>query len=248
MSYVLSGVLPLYIVSEYPKSGGSWFSQMLSEYLEVPFPRNKRPMLESCVMQCHYLYSPRFKNAFCVIRDGRDVMVSAYYFMLFHNEKNAHWAVDQMRNLMPFDDYDDIFENLPYFIEYMFTVDAKKTFHFNWSQFVYSWMGNDVPIVRYEDLLMDAPATIARALKHGFGVESDMSRLHQIAKKYSFKNLSGRTPGEENTNSFLRKGIAGDWKTKFTRRASEVFDRFAGEALIYSGYEEDRNWVFAAHG
>jgi hypothetical protein len=47
--------------------------------------------------------------------------------------------------------------------------------------------------------------------------------------------------------SFLRKGVAGDWKNKFDNRACETFDYFAGDKLVKMGYETDRNWVYR-HG
>ena len=66
MVNTLSGVLPLYIVTEYPKSGGSWLSSMMSEYLEVPFPRNRRPNFTSSIMHGHMLYSPLMNNVTCL--------------------------------------------------------------------------------------------------------------------------------------------------------------------------------------
>ena len=38
--YGLSHALGIYVVTEYPKSGGTWFCQMLSTYLDLPFARN----------------------------------------------------------------------------------------------------------------------------------------------------------------------------------------------------------------
>lgn len=102
MNYGFSGVLPLYIVTEYPKSGGSWFSQMLSDCLKVPFPRNEFPKLKSSVMQGHYKYSPRFKNVFCILRDGRDIMVSFYYHSLFENERYNSQLVEYTRKKSTF--------------------------------------------------------------------------------------------------------------------------------------------------
>src|SRR5688572_11103302 len=84
--HVASDRLRIFLVTEYPKSGGTWVGQMLSEYLGLPFPRNRRPGFRSCILHGHYLYNGRYKNVFCVLRDGRDVMVSAYYHRLFQNE------------------------------------------------------------------------------------------------------------------------------------------------------------------
>lgn len=36
-------------------TGGAWFSQMLSEALDLPFPRNRLPMATCYLMQCHVL-------------------------------------------------------------------------------------------------------------------------------------------------------------------------------------------------
>ena len=115
---------------------------------------------------------------------------------------------------------------------------------FTWQEFVRSWRGRDSVIyVRYEDLLDDAVAELKRVIA-GLGREipSD-ERIRDIVDKYSFKRIGGRNPGTEDKGSFLRKGIAGDWKNYFTREAREVFDHYAGEELVALGYEPDRRWA-----
>ncbi|MFB6264787.1 MAG: sulfotransferase domain-containing protein [Bradymonadaceae bacterium] len=244
MRYLLSDRLPLYLVPEYPKSGASWFSQMLSDALGVPFPRNERPRIESCILHGHFLYHPRFENAFCVMRDGRDIAVSAYFHYLQHNDKNHPRMVERHRSNVPFDDYEAVRENMPAFIEYLFTGDPNLIRNFSWDEFVRSYLGReDVYIVRYEELLEDAAGTLKEAVSEVLGIELALDRLEAIEEKYSFENVAGREPGEEDTSSFARKGVAGDWKNKFTPRAAEVFDSFAGEELVRLGYEEDRDWV-----
>ena len=244
MWHGFSGSLPVYLVPEYPKSGGTWFSQLLSECLDLPFPRNSTPArFKSCVLSGHHLFSPRFKNVVVVIRDGRDIVVSAYYYMLFKNEVNQQFGVDHYRKYLRYDDYDDIGGNLPKFIEQLFDTHVKQTFHFSWPQFIDSWLHRDVPIVRYEDLLTDAVAELERVTKSLTGTAVDKDKAAAIVDKYSFKKISGRKQGEENKKSFVRKGIAGDWKNHFSRQAREVFDHYAGEQLIKAGYETDHAWV-----
>ncbi len=123
MTYFLSGVLPLYVVTEYPRSGGTWFANMLSEYLYRPFPRDRLSAFRSCVMQGHTLFSQTIRNVFVVLKDGRDAMVSSYF------------------------------------------------------------------------------------------------------------------------HSFLRKGIAGDWRNYFNKEAREILHHYAGRELIRLGYEKDASWV-----
>ena len=244
MWHWFSNRLPIYLVPEFPKSGGTWFSQMLSECLGLPFARNTNPAkFQKCVMTGHHLYHPNFHNATVVIRDGRDVMVSAYYYMLFKNEINRQFGVDRHRRQLPFDDYEDIRSNLPSFIEYMFTTYATKRFHFSWSQFVDSWLGQEVPVVRYEDLLQDAASQLVIVTRRLTGTEVSKTVAEQAVEKYSFKNISGRKVGDEDKRSFVRKGIAGDWKNHFAHEACVMFDAYAGEQLIKAGYEADRSWV-----
>ena len=237
----LSGLLPLYIVTEYPKSGGSWVAQMLSDYLNLPFPRNRFPKLQSSVIHGHYLYSPTIKNAVVVFRDGRDVMVSFYYHSLFKNERFNARLVEITRRDLQFDDYEDIKSNLPKFIEYKFT--RKKAPRFTWSEFVNSWLDRDVPTVKYEDLLRNPVKEMSNVIGKLCKSRPDERRLGQIAEKYSFKNLAKRNPGEENKRSFLRKGIAGDWRNHFTSESRRIFNEFAGKELVKLGYEVDDGWV-----
>jgi hypothetical protein len=71
----------------------------------------------------------------------------------------------------------------------------------------------------------------------------DRRLLNEVVDSYSFERITGRKPGEEERNSFVRKGITGDWRNHFTREAAEIFDRWAGRLLIELGYESDREWV-----
>jgi hypothetical protein len=243
MNYGLSGFLPLYIVTEYPKSGGSWFSQMLSEYLDIPFPRNKMPKLECCVMHGHYLYFPTMKNVFVVLRDGRDLMVSYYYHSYFKHERFNAGLVERMRRELPFPDYDNIRKNLPQFIRYKFT--TKRAPRFTWTEFVESWLNKDgVAFVKYENLLADPVKEFSRAMKAVYDHDLDLEKVKYVVAKYSFKNVAKRDPGQENKRSFLRKGIRGDWKNHFTDEARKVFNSYAGDTLVKLGYEADSSWIY----
>lgn len=245
MTYGLSGVLPLYIVTEYPKSGGTWVGQMISEYLQVPFPRNVRPPMRSCVMHGHMLHSRMFRNVLCVMRDGRDVMVSEYFHSLFQNDRNSPLLVARTRKALDFADADDVNRNLPRFIEYVFESKCRSVspFQFTWSQFVRSWTEHSVAIVRYEHLVLDGVSHLEPALERLTGARIDSARLAEIFEKYSFVNQAKRPPGQENRTSFLRKGRPGDWTEKFSREARHVFDYYAGAELVMLGYEKNRKWV-----
>lgn len=241
MVYSFSSRLPLYIVTEYPKSGGTWFAHMIAEYLGLSFPRNEMPKLKSSIIHGHYLYFLTMKNVFVIFRDGRDIMVSFYFHSFFENELHNQSLVKRMRKELPFSDFEDVEANLPKFIEHKFS--RKRPPRFTWSEFVDSWIDKDVVFVRYENLLHNTANEVGRALEELSGQKSDYGLIRQIAEKYSFKKQARRNPGEENRSSFLRKGIIGDWKHNFNRDSREVFEYFAGDQLIKLGYEKDRSWV-----
>ena len=247
MVHLLSGVLPLYIVNEYPKSGGTWFSQMLGAALGVPFPRHRFPALRSSIMQGHYLDGWGMRNVVVVWRDGRDVMVSFYHFCLFELPHGNAELVAEVRRDLPFQDYGDVSRNLPAFIEYAFTRHQHP--RFSWSEFVRRWhdAAGVVP-TRYESLREDPAGELRRVVGVLTGRELPPARAREIAEAYSFERQSGRRAGVEDRHSFFRKGVVGDWKAHFSKEARAVFDHYAGAELIALGYERDRTWASDAIG
>jgi hypothetical protein len=232
---------PLYLVNEYPKSGGSWLGQMLAEALAVPFPRNRLPMLCSCIMHGHYLNPWGLHNVVVLWRDGRDVLISQYYHSLFENEKGNSRLVRMTRENLRFADYEDIRANLPRFMEYIYKDRVSP--RFNWSQFVRTWHGQDVVQVRYEDLRNRTVEELDRVLLALANLHLARPQLEAIVGRCSFEKLTGRKVGHENVRSFLRKGVVGDWRNHFTRETRQRFAEYAGNELITLGYEKDHAWA-----
>ena len=241
MVHLLSSAVPLYVVNEFPKSGGTWVGQMLGRALGVPFPRNRFPVLKTSIMHGHYLNSWGIKNVVVAWRDGRDVMVSWYHQQLIPHEWNER-QVRRSRKELPLGDYGDVYGNLPAFIDYAFTRPHSP--RFSWADFVRRWHGRKGAIhVRYEDLREDTTGELRRIVLGLTGKQVGSEEASAIAGEFSFERQAGRSAGEEDRRSFLRKGVVGDWRHHFSPEAREVFDRYAGEELILLGYERDRTWV-----
>lgn len=244
MVHSLSGALPLYVVNEFPKSGGTWMGQLLGRALGVPFPRNRLPSPRPSIMHGHYLRPGRLRNVVVVWRDGRDVMVSWYHQCLFPHDRHNELQVARARRELPLADYEDVRANLPRFLEWAFTRPREPAF--TWSEFVRRWHGRPgVTHVRYEDLRADAAGELVRVVRALTGRALDARTAAAIADQFSFERQAGRRPGEEDRQSFLRKGVVGDWANYFGTEARETFDRFAGEELVQAGYEADRGWARA---
>ena len=135
MAHFGTDFFPLYVVNEYPKSGGSWIGEMLSDAIGVPFPRNRLPVFKSSVLHGHMMSSWNMKNTLVVWRDGRDVLISKYFHDLFQNDRGRRKQVDKIRSELGFSDYNDIHKNLIPFMEYVY--ETKKHPRMSWSDFFY---------------------------------------------------------------------------------------------------------------
>jgi len=101
---------------------------------------------------------------------------------------------------------------------------------------------SEVPVIRYESLLSNCAAELAE-LCAALRISINLDTAQGVADRHSFAAKTGRLRGVEDRASFYRKGIAGDWRKWFTKEAAQVFDAYAGDALVELGYERDRTWV-----
>jgi len=231
-----------YLVNEYPRSGGSWLSQMVADALGLPFPRDRFPMIRPSIMHGHYYATWNIKNAIVIWRDGRDVLVSQYYFYLFPNDRGNERVVAMSRKALGDRDYYDIRRNLPDFIRYVYVM--KKQPKFSWDEFVNQWVDREnIIYVKYEDLRTNTIGELRRVIRELCDLKLSLEEAKRIVGKYEFKKQSKRSAGEENVNSFLRKGIIGDWKNCFSKESKNLFAKYAGDTLVRLGYEQDNSWV-----
>ena len=251
--------IPQYFVSEYPRSGGTWLSNMLADYLRCSRPgKSVLPIACRAVLHNHWAYHPKLRRVIYLMRDGRDVMVSYYFYRIRGIEIGMTPKARQFKRtfeqiLGAGYDSKDTSTNLPKFMEYEFShpVGAGK---YNWPRHIQNWLGEGmetrphVLYLTYEELLADTHGVFRRAVEHVSGEVAEPRLIDRTVAHFSMENLTGRKSGEEDTSSFVRKGIAGDWKNHFTREAAEVFDHYAGEALVLAGYESNRDWVSLCSG
>jgi hypothetical protein len=93
--------------------------------------------------------------------------------------------------------------------------------------------------VRYE-ALMSRTGPEARRLFGFLGVDSRAIVARPCVDKARFERWSkGRKRGKEDSSSFFRKGIVGDWRNFFTDRDEAIFREEAGDLLRELGYESD---------
>jgi hypothetical protein len=93
--------------------------------------------------------------------------------------------------------------------------------------------------VRYEEFIRN-PLSHAARLFDFLGLKCNARTVRECVSATSFDQLSGgRKRGEEDINSFFRKGVAGDWKNWFTDLQHVLFEKAAGPLLARLGYERE---------
>lgn len=235
----LSKPYNMVLVTEFPKSGASWMALLLSEYLEIPFRRSESAKFEHCVMHGHYLPSSLMNRPIAVMRDGRDVMVSYYHHMLIGNDQMPSYSAIRARKTLGITDVDNVRENMPLFIKYLFQEYPKKTgfMYFSWEQYVRSIIEGGYFYVRYEDMKKNTAESLVRTLHHiDKNIVIDERKIDLIVESMSFETQSGRKAGLNNKKSYLRKGIVGDWKNYFNEDSIKLFDRYANSSMKALGY------------
>lgn len=151
------------------------------------------------------------------IRDGRDSAVSGW----FHNLRvSPEWT---RQNFSSMEDYITMFADA-----WASQVSAGSKFGVH--------QPTRYMAVRYEDLSLDSGETLEKALRF-LGVECSQDIVERCCADGSFEILSGgRSRGQENRESFFRKGISGDWRNYLSDDMNKIFQDKAGEWLVRFGY------------
>jgi Sulfotransferase domain len=76
--------------------------------------------------------------------------------------------------------------------------------------------------IHYEDLSSDPKGTFT-ALLDACDLEARFDAVARAVRENDFATKTGRRAGVESKGSFLRKGVVGDWRSKFDERCLERF-------------------------
>ncbi len=154
-----------------------------------------------------------------IVRDGRDVLTSCYYWHLKSGEVRDEWGWRMKeRDWEKFEE----FLRSPIFMHNNVTVRGAKNPIWYWKHHVRSWIRAGVPWFRYEDLINDEKKTLKR-IGETLGL-----KVRKGAKFERFQKLVGFSP---------RKGIIGDWRNLFNVYDLKRFNGIAGDLMAELGYE-----------
>ena len=182
-------------------------------------------------------------KGFHVIRDPRDIVVSAYF-----SHRYSH-STDKWPELI---EHREKLQRVPFEEGLCVEMDMRK------KQFdiMYDWdySCSNILELKMEDLISDSEAVFRNVF--GFlgllnqdtetisrGKAVSVEQLSSIIDRQQFARKSGgRNPGEENLNNHYRKGISGDWRNHFAPEHIEYFKSKYNDLLLKLGYESDKDW------
>ncbi|MFO0940328.1 MAG: sulfotransferase domain-containing protein [Pirellulales bacterium] len=236
--------VPLIYVIGYPKSGTTWVCQLLSDYLQLPFPQHAiLPVGCPAVVHGHETVRADYPQGIYVMRDGRDVAISAFHHLRKHSQLGGK-SKGKTNFFAGRSGDQSVSELLPDFVEHMW----KHPFgaKIDWGKHVQSCFhstNHNFGVFRYEDLVDRPEHALTSMIENLTREQIDTTKLSSTCVRFTFEAISGRASGTENKESYLRKGTHGDWRNHFTLAAAQAFDQCFGEALISAGYESSRDWV-----
>ncbi len=197
-----------------------------------------------------------------VIRDPRDIIVSAYF-----SHRNSHPSDDwpklvEIRNrllALP------LSEGLMYELELMrpriddiadwdyeqsTTIEIKfedlivNPYDTLFDAFMFIGLARDVNMSSIRQTGGLFASNVRRLLGSHKRDYLSLSELAQVIRDNSFSSKTkGRRQGEEDAKHHYRKGVAGDWRQYFERQHIEFFKENYNRCLIKLGYEKDIDWA-----
>ena len=205
-------------------------------------------------------------RGFHVIRDPRDILVSAYFSHLNSHPTDGWSALEQHRQKLKACSEEEGLSLELDFIEDVFSALAHwdysrpQMLELKMEQLVRDSYGGLVEVFLHlglvdpEELSLDEElrriAARARAAAEPHLSEPPAARrlqraelLHIIHGHRFSKKAGGRHVGQEDSRSHYRRGEAGDWRNHFTPSLAGAFRDRYGELLVRLGYESDDRWA-----
>ena len=220
----------------------------------------------------NYEYVRQLENVrgFHVIRDPRDIIVSAYYSHLY-SHSTSRWPelIEHRKTLEGLSKEDGLLLEMEFNEQHL-----NDMYHWNYGlpnilelrmeELIRSPYEYIVGVIRFLGLLDEDHYSGKKRIFHilckvmrrvewmsrrnvSFPIalrSLPVERMLGIVWENDFaKNSGGRVRGQEDTGSHYRKGIPGDWRNHFNKDHIEVFKERYNHIVIGLGYEQDANWV-----
>ncbi|PWB78915.1 MAG: sulfotransferase [Holophagae bacterium] len=208
-------------------------------------------------------------RGFHVIRDPRDILVSAYFSHLNSHPTDGWSALEQHRQkltacseeeglTLELDFIEDVFSALarwdysrPQMLELKMERLVRDSYEGLIEVFLHLGLADpeDVPLEEELQRIAGRAQAVVEPDRPGSAAARRLQRvelLHIIHSHRFSKKAGGRHVGQEDSRSHYRRGEAGDWRHHFTPRLAASFAERYGKMLTDLGYERDEGWWRAA--
>ncbi|MCK5057839.1 MAG: sulfotransferase domain-containing protein [Candidatus Aminicenantes bacterium] len=162
-----------------------------------------------------------------IYRDPRDVIISNIFYLAGLERGKGGWPEIKEMNLK---------KRMKY---YMARTHDDKLLE-NWHGYP------DAYHISYEDMLKD-PFKVMKGVLNYLNPGYNKRKLKKTVKSQNFEKVSkGRKRGVEDSTSFFRKGVVGDWQNHFSDEIIEFFVNHEkgkwNKLLVKLGYETNNEW------
>jgi len=162
-----------------------------------------------------------------MIRDPRDIAVSAYFY---HLHRNVSWTEERKAKIAGKPKEEGLMAEID---------DCMHTFR---TIAGHDYTDPKVMELKYEDVILNQDEYFDRIFRW-YGFDGDeLKTCMDIARRNSFKAKTGRELGEESKGDHLRKGFPGEWREHFTDNVKVYFKEKTENLIVDLGYEVNVNW------
>lgn len=230
--------VPLLIHCTYHKCGTVWFQNVLravSAYYGMAYEQTEGDVGRDSRVVVHMNSEvdlatlPPLRGSH-MIRDPRDVVVSAYFFHLWSDEPWLH----QPRADLGGSTYQAHLRSLSrdegLMAEMRETAPTVRK--------MLAWNYDDARFLelRYEDAIVDDAAMFEQLFAHHGFHEAAIERCRRIAARFSFERMTGRKLGEVREHDHFRSGRPGQWRDVLTDDHVAYFDEITDDGARRLGY------------
>jgi hypothetical protein len=187
------------------------------------------------LIKTHEPYCREYKRAIFIVRDVRDVLISAY---------QRETAIGSLS--MHLDDYIRPF------------MEGKMAHWGSWQLHAESWINSplarsgDLLVIRYEDMRKDPARAVRRSLEF-LGTAAETTTIEAAIRNNSLQEMrdkeqrSKRMAKIEGDGRQINSGVIERWRTALSPCQLEIVHVYAGEMLTCFGYPTDNGEKYTEH-
>jgi hypothetical protein len=166
-----------------------------------------------------------------IIRDPRDLAVSAYHYHLRTTEK---WALTPQKrwNGTSYQEYLRSFDSDEGLLLEIRRCAGSEYAHMS------KWDYNQEEFLelRYEDMIEDEPASLRKLFEHYGLRDKERDTCVRQAGEFTLDVVRAKN------DSHVRSGRPGEWRDAFAAHHVALFKELTGDLVVRLGYETDSDW------